>query len=336
MDINELFNSMNKINEKFNSSIFNSSLSLQLQELSKIANSGINTQTMAAFMPMSELLKSSQLDGLIESQKRISNSLSAFSSISSILQQVAIPKIPDSTVIALQGITSLQSMHYIETLKSIQNASISKLINPTFEIHKLSNLNTALNSLTSQLTQLASNNNDWEILEDYQSFVNDAVQFSDIVIENDEEQIEISLKLLFERFTFFYQKHKQSTVIFYRFIEILMMFTAVHQYYDFLQTKPELATKNNIAEIKEVQQKTFEYVKKIASNKEKNMEEYKLINKSEILLKPNKKSIEINNLPKHYLIEVLKKQPKWILIKYIDPKDGTPQIGWILRENINF
>ena len=60
------------------------------------------------------------------------------------------------------------------------------------------------------------------------------------------------------------------------------------------------------------------------------------MDKSEILLKPNKKSIKINNLPKNYLIEVLKKQPKWILIKYIDPKDGTPQMGWILRANINF
>lgn len=337
MDINELLNSMNKINEKINSSIFSSSLSLQLQELSKIANSGVNTQTMAAFMPMSELLKNSQLDDLIESQKRISNSLSAFSSISSILQQVTIPKIPDSTVIALQGITSLQSMHYIETLKSIQNAtSISKLINPTFEIHKLSNLNTALNSLTSQLTQIASNNDDWEILEDYQSFVNDAVQFSDTVIENDEKQIEVSLKLLFERFKFYYQKHKHSTKIVYQFLEILMMLTAMHQYYDFLQTKPELATKNDVAELKEAQQKTFEYVNKIASNKEKNIEEYKLFDESEILLKPNKKSIKINSLPKNYLIEVLKKQPKWILIKYIDPKDGTPQMGWIVRKNINF
>jgi len=185
---------------------------------------------MAAFMPMSKLLKSSQLDDLIESQNRISNSLSAFSSISSILQQVAIPKIPDSTIIALQGIISLQSMHYVETLKSIQNAtSISKLINPTFETHKLSNLNTALNSLTSQLTQLASNNNDWEILDDYQSFVNDAVQFSDIVIENDEKQIEIYLKLLFERFTFFYQKHKQATIIIYKFLETILMFTTIQQ-----------------------------------------------------------------------------------------------------------
>lgn len=337
MDINELFNSMNKINEKVNSSIFSSSLSLQFQELSKITNLEANTNVMAAFMPLTELLKSSQFDSFIESQKRITNNLSVLNSISSILKQVAVPKIPNSAMLALQGITGLQSMQYLESLKSLQNAtSFSKLINPTFEIHKLGNLNTALNSLTSQLTQLASTNNDWEILEDYQSFVNDAVQFSDNIIENDEEKLEISFKLLFDKFYFFYDKHKQSAIIIYKFLEILMMFTAIHQYYDFVQTKPELATKNDIAELKDTQQKTFEYVNKIASNKENNVEEYQLGNKSEILLKPNKKSTIINNLPKSYLIEVLKKQPKWILIKYIDPKDGTPQMGWTLRENIKF
>ncbi len=337
MDINELLNSMNKINEKVNSSIFSSSLSLQLQELSHKTNLGLNNQTMAAFMPMSEILKNSQFDGFLESQKKITNSLSALSSISSILQQIAAPKIPDSTIAVLQGITGLQSMQYIESLKSIQNAtSVSKFINPTLEIHKIGNLNTAFNSLTSQLTQLASNSNDWEILEDYQSFVNDAVEFSDNVIESDEEQIEISFKLLFEKFTFYYKKHKQSAAIIYKFFEILMMLTAMHQYYDFLQVKPELATKEDIAEIKKVQEKTFEYVKKIGNKKENNFEENKLISKSSILLKPNKKSSIINELPKNYLIEVLKKQPKWVLIKYIDPKDGTPQMGWTLRDNIKF
>lgn len=337
MDINELLNSMNKINEKVNSSIFSSSLSLQLQELSKKTNLGIDSATMAAIMPMSEILKSSQFDGFLESQKKMMNSLSPFSSLSSILQQIAVPKIPDSTIIALQGITSLQSMQYIDSLKSIQNAtSISKFINPTLEINKIGNLNTAFNSLTSQLTQLASQNNDWEILDDYESFVNDAVEFSDSVIENNDEKLEISFGLLLEKFTFYYEKHKQSAAIIYKFFEILMMLTAMHQYYDFLKTKPELATKKDIAELRQEQKKTFEFVKKIGINNEKNIKEQKLIHKSQILLKPNKRSSIINKLPKNYLIEVFKEQPKWILIKYIDPNDGTPQMGWTLRENIKF
>ncbi|MBW3518417.1 hypothetical protein [Flavobacterium sp. NKUCC04_CG] len=328
---------MNKINEKVNSSVLGSSLSLQFQELAKKSKLGIDSATIAALMPMSEILKTYEFNGLLESQKKTINSLSAFNSMTSIMQQITVPKIPDSTILALQGITSLQSMQYIDTLKSIQKAtSILNFINPTLEINKIGNLNTAFNSLTSQLTQLASNNNDWEILEDYENFVNEAVEFSDSVIESNDEQLEISFELLLRKFNFYYEKHKQSASIIYKFFEILMMLTAMHQYYDFVQTKPELATKNDVEELKVAQQKTFEYVNKILSNKEKNVEEYKLLDKSEILLKPNKKSIIINNLPKNYLIEVLKKQPKWILIKYIDPKDGTPQMGWILRVNINF
>lgn len=337
MNINELLNSLSKVNNKVNSSLFSSSLSLQLQELSQKTTLSLSAQTMAAFMPMSEVLKSYQFNGLLESQKKMMNSLSAFSSISSILQQIAAPKIPDSTVIALQGITSLQSIQYFETLKSIQNAtSVSKLINSTLEIQKIGNINIAFNSLTARLTQIASNNNEWEILEDYQSFVSDALEFSDNIIENNERQLEISFNLLFEKFTFYYEKHKQSGAIILKFFEILMMFTAMHQYYDFIKTKPELATKKDVIELKQVQQKTLGYVKKIESHREKNIEEQRLIHKSKVLLKPNKRSSIINELPKNYFVEVWKKQPTWVLIKYIDPKDGVPQMGWILRDNIDF
>lgn len=337
MDLNELLNSMTKINQKVNSSILSSSLSLQLQELSKKIEVGINSQTMGAFMPMSDILKSSQFNGFLESQKKMMNNLSAFSSISSIMQQITVPEIPEMTVVALQGIAGLQSVHYIESLKSIQNAtSVSKFINTTLEIQKIGNLNAAFNSLTAQLTQLASNNNDWEILEDYQSFVSDAVVFSHSIIESDDEQLTILFKFLCDKFAFYYEKHKQSSAIIYKFFEILMIFTTMHQYYDFLQTKPELATKKDVAELKLAQQNTLEYVKKIGRNNDKNVEEKTLIYKCTVLLKPNKRSTIINTLPKNYFIEILKKQPTWVLIKYIDPKDGTPQMGWISKANIKF
>ena len=342
MDINELLNSITKINEKVNFSLTNSSINSQLQELTKKSDFGINSQILGSMMPISQIIKSNQFNNFLESQKKISKSLTALNSFSTIWKQNSVPKIPDSTIAALQGIVGLQNYAYLDALKTVGNLpSITKLINPSLEIQKISNLNVAFNSITSQLTEFALTKHNWEIIDDYESFVNEAVVFSENVSESSEIEFSVHFANLFDKFKIYYEKNKETGVFIYKILGIMMLLASMHQYYDFLKAKPELATKENIAELKQdisqlkdSQKITFQYVKEFVDKKGDVRDEFKLIRKSKISLKPNKKSRVINELPRNYTIEILKQQPTWILIKYIDPHDGILQVGWIRKENI--
>lgn len=316
-------------------------LHLQLSELSTLTDKNIQSKVFSAILPSSQLLQNINFQkGLLSTQlaENISRATLPLSKLITHYDFAKI-KVPDTTLNALINIGLYQNNINQNILQSLSSLSQSQNLKiPSLEFSKIIILNTALTSLSTSIANIATLNNDWDILEEYEDITSEVISFTEEVFSDNHDDnivnIEVFFKDILDLISKYYSKYKEAGALTLRAVEIFLIFASMHQYYDFLQTKPDLATKQDIKEIKDNQKSIEKYLKETKSLNIGSAELYVLKVKSVIKLKPNKKSIDINILPKNYNINIIKIQPTWVLISYSDPKDGTLQFGYVNKENI--
>ncbi|MFP3597864.1 hypothetical protein [Chryseobacterium sp. SIMBA_029] len=343
-NIFDFLKSINDLSERAKSlNALSSSLHIQMSEMTKLSNINIQPNVLAALMPISKLITNNSFQNSLINVNKISDSINiATISITQVFHNFDFQKtnqsftISDSTLSALSKLAKQQediNKNLFGSLSSINSISIA-----ASEINKIKNLNIAFTSLSSEIAKIASLNQNWNIIEDFEDLTTDAIFLSDQLVG---EHNEVNIESFSIRFNFFlksveefYQKNKEAGIIMLFVIDVILRFAGLHQYYDFIKDKPESATKIETTELKNTQTviiSTLEEVKKQISKKNKVSYTNK---KCYIKLKPNSRAIVINELPKKYEIIILKTQPTWVLINFFDPNDGLPQTGWINAEDI--
>ena len=336
--------SINELSEKTKSlNILSSPLHIQMMEMAKLSDITIQSNSLAALMPISKIITNSNFQNSLINTNKINDNLNfAMMPIAKAIQNSNFQKIsnsfavPNSTLSAISQLASQQekiNRNLFSSLSAI--SSISLALN---EVHKIKNLNTAFTSLSTELAKLASANQNRDIIEDFENLTTEAIIFSDQLTEEydpaNSNNISVEFKSFLNSVEEFYKKNKEAGIILLCVIDILLRFAGLHQYYDFIKEKPEPAIKVEVNEIKNSQTtilKSLNEVKNQLSSKDK----ISYTNKNcQIKLKPNSRAVVINDLPINYEIVIVKTQPTWLLINYNDPKDGLPQTGWINKNDI--
>jgi hypothetical protein len=239
--------------------------------------------------------------------------------------------IPNSTIAT---ITSINRQHeqLFGNLRSITE-SLSKH-NATFT--QINSLQFALSGISAQIATIAAAKRDWALLDDFEEVTEQAIEFSNSLTETiDEAEEKRQFQILLALVVSFLARHKALGINFLLVIDIFLRMASLHQYYDFLQTKPVSATRQDIINTNIKQDTVIEYIQEI-SRQLKQVDEYRITSrKCEVRLKPNLKTTIIDTLPVGFEIVVLQVHHKWIYASYFSPKDNLPQTGWIMKKYLN-
>tara|TARA_B100002049_G_scaffold237186_1_gene226685 strand:+ start:9773 stop:10648 length:876 start_codon:yes stop_codon:yes gene_type:complete len=282
----------------------------------KIANSLSGVQMMA------ELGKS------IQQYHRIGDnpSLSAIEAITKNLSLHTKFVIPQTTI---EAITSINRKHeeLLGGLRTISEAF--KIQSPA--IAQINNLNSALSSISGQVAAIAAQQRKWEIIADYDEVTEQAVEFSENLTEEVTEEHKRQFQVLMTLVSAFVKKYGVQGLL---IIDIILRISGLHQYYDFLQEKPELPTKQEVNQIAIKQDSVVQFIEAV-NEQLKNTKEYRItIRRCEVKLKPKKKTLTISRIPKDYELIILQANHKWVLVSYFDPKDKLPQTGWVMKKHL--
>jgi len=321
---------MANIDEILRSTNFNQSLSMKLSlnfPFSEMFKAQRNmTNMMSGMNMMEEVTKSLKLQAQF--------SQPAFSAIDAINKsmdwksQFAIPK---STI---DTITSINRQHeqLFGNIKSITE-SLSKQ-NDIFA--QINSLQFALSGISGHIAAIAAAQQNWGLLDDFEEVTEHAIEFSNSLTETiDEAEEKRQFHILLALVASFLARHKALGITSLLVIDILLRMASLHQYYDFLQTKPEAATRQDIINANIKQDTVIEYIQEI-SKQLKQVDEYRITNrKCEVRLKPNLKTTIIDTLPVGLEIVVLQVHHKWIYASYFSPKDNLPQTGWIMKKYLD-
>jgi hypothetical protein len=242
--------------------------------------------------------------------------------------------IPQSTFDAINSINKNYE-HLFENL----NSPI-KFQSPDFT--QIKNLNVALSGISAKIAEIAIQQKNWSILEDFETVTEKALEFSETIDNSSEKEQQRQFEILQSLVVTFYRKHKTLGISALKVVEIFIIIITLHQYYDFLKIKPELATKENIQEITEKQDSFLKeqdsiskFIKHI-NQQLKEAKQYRITNRiCKVKLKPKIRTLTLNKLPVNFEVIVIQIHHKWVYVSYFDKNDNLPQTGWILKKYLN-
>lgn len=275
---------------------------------------------------LSEVAKSLKQSSIFNRQN-----LSAFDSFSKSMSWQAKFAIPQKTIDAISSINR-QHEQIFGNLKTLTESV--NFQSPA--IAQINSLHLALSGISGHMASMAAQHRNWSLLDDYENITELAIEFTGTLTEELKEkeqarQFQILLSLVLS----FLSKHKSLGVSALLIIDIFLRFAGFHQYYDFLQIKPELATKKELTQIGIKQDSTIFFIKQITEHL-KQVKEYRITNNPcNIKLKPKQKTIIISKLPNEFDVIVIQVRHKWVYVSYFDPKDNLPQTGWIKKKYLN-
>lgn len=261
----------------------------------------------------------------------IDPSLPAIDAVQQILNFQAKFTIPQATIDAIASINR-QNEQFLGGVKQLAEALKIQFT----EIAKINNLNFALSGISEQIAAIAAQQRNWSIIDDFEEVSKQAIEFSEILTKEPTKEATEEHKRQFEiLFTLVSTFVKKYGVLGLLIIDIILRFADMHQYYDFLQQKPELATEEELHKIATKQDSIRQFIGAI-NEQLKIAKEYRITNQGcEVMLKPKTKTLIVSKLPKDFELIVLQVNHKWILVSYFDPKDNLPQTGWILKKYLN-
>lgn len=235
--------------------------------------------------------------------------------------------IPQTT---LDAITSINRQH--EQLFGGLRAMTEALRIQSQAIAQINNLNFALSGISGQIAAIAAQQRNWTIIDDFEEVSEQAIEFSESLTEEVTEEQKRQFQVLLTLVSAFVKKYGVQGLL---IIDIILRFAGLHQYYDFLQQKPELPTKQEVNQIAIKQDSIIQFIE--AVNEElKNAKEYRITKRQcDVKLKPKIKTLTVSKLPKDFELVVLQVHHKWVLISYFDPKDKLPQTGWIMKKYLD-
>lgn len=299
-------------------------ISSQLSEMFKVQDS--IAKNLSGLSMASEIAKNMQIH-----QKMFENpTLSAIQQMSKSLNLQTKFAIPQSTLDALASINR-QHEQLFGGLRAMTEAL--KIQSPA--IAQINNLNFALSGISGQIAAIAAQQKNWAIIDDYDEVTEQAIEFSESLTEEITEEQQRQFQILLSLIIAFFNKHKTLGKVSSSVINIFLIIAGIHQYYDFLKDKPELATKGEVNQINIKQDSIIQFIGAV-NEQLKSVKEYRITNrKCEVKLKPKHKTLTVSKLPKDFELVVLHVNHKWVLVSFFDPKDNLPQTGWIMKKYLN-
>jgi len=295
-------------------------LSSQISEMLKSQES--ITKSLSGVNMMAEIAKSMQHQKMFASPTM--SAIEAMSQSISFQSKFAIPQT------AIDAITSINRQHeqLFGGLRAITEAL--KIQSPA--IAQINNLNFALSGISGQIAAIAAQQRNWSIIDDYEEVTEQAIEFSESLTEEVTEEQKRQFQVLLTLVSAFVKKYGVQGLL---IIDIILRFAGMHQYYDFLQQKPELPTKQEVNQIAIKQDSIIQFIGAV-NEQLKNAKEYRTINRQcEVKLKPKTKTLTVSKLPKDFELVVLQVNHKWVLVSFFDPKDNLPQTGWVMKKYLD-
>ncbi|ETZ20183.1 SH3 domain-containing protein [Pedobacter sp. V48] len=233
--------------------------------------------------------------------------------------------IPEST---LATIDLISKQH--RDLFGISNA-MTEIFRMGTATVQMNNMQSALKNISGQITAIATLQQRWDLIDDFEEISEQAMEITSGL--NAELPLTAEENSSFqELLTFVYsivKKHKKVGIYSILFVDMVLRIASFHQYYDFLKSRPELATKEDLGKF---ETKLFLAIQE----KLKSEKEYRIINRScRMYLKPKSKSQVLAVLPNDAEVIVLQIQGRWVYISYIDPKDNLSLTGWVMKKYLN-
>ncbi|CAN5840926.1 hypothetical protein BH24BAC1_BH24BAC1_08880 [soil metagenome] len=283
------------------------------------------TKSFRGVSMMAEIAKSMQ------QQKMFANpTLSAIEALTKSMSLQSKFAIPQTT---LDAITSI-NLHHDQLFGGIRAMTEAlKIQSPA--LAQINNLSFALSGISGQIAAIAAQQRNWTIIDDFDQVTNQALDFTvtltDEVTEEQQRQFQILLALVVS----FINKYKSLGVLALLIIDIILQAAGIHQYYDFLQEKPELPTKTEVNQISIKQDSVLHFIH-LVNEQLKQANEYRITNRiCEVKLKPKSKTLTLTKVPKDFEIVVIQILHKWVYVSYFDPKDNLPQTGWIFKKYLD-
>jgi hypothetical protein len=280
------------------------------------------TKSLSGVNMMAEIAKSKQ------HQKMFSNpTLSAIDAMSKSMSIQSKFAIPQTT---LDAITSINRQHAQLFIGLRAMTEALRIQSPA--IVQINNLNFALSSISGEIAAIAAQQRNWTIIDDFEKVTAQAIEFSESLTEEVTEEQKRQFQVLLTLVSAFVKKNGVQTLL---IIDIILRFAGLHQYYDFLQQKPELPTKQDVNQIAIKQDSIIQFIEAV-SEELKNAKEYRVTTRQcDVKLKPKTKTLTVSKLPKDFELVVLKVHHKWVLVSYFDPNDNLPQTGWIMKKYLD-
>lgn len=265
--------------------------------------------------------------GIAHQQNYYPKNIAGIDTLSKVMAiQSKLFQIPQPTLDSIKGISQMQESLF-GNLKSI--SSIFESQKP--HLAQINSLQFAMSGISGQIAAIAAKSSQWNLLDEFEDINEQAFEIansftSDIALTQEES---IRFEQLIEKIVSFYQKNKKFGVNALLFISVMVNLMNIHQYYDFVKTKAEPATKEDLMKFERKIQQSIEL-------KLKEIKEYRTTNRvSKVMLKPKTKTIIITSLPKNFDVIVLQINHKWAFVSYIDPKDNLMQTGWIMKKYLD-
>jgi hypothetical protein len=262
-----------------------------------------------------------------QQQNLIPKNIAGLDTLSKTLaMQAKLFQIPQATLDAIKGISQMQDSIFgnLKDITSIFESQKSYLA-------QVNSLQFAMSGISGQIAAIAAKSNQWNLLDEFENINEEAFEItnnftSDIALSEEES---IRFEQLIEKIVSFYQKNKQFGVNALLFISVMVNLMNIHQYYDFVKPKAELATKADIIKFEKKIQQSIEL-------KLKEIKEYRTTNRvSKVMLKPKTKTIIVALLPKDFDVIVLQINHKWAFISYINSKDNLMETGWVMKKYLD-
>ncbi|WP_091256142.1 hypothetical protein [Flavobacterium omnivorum] len=280
-------------------------------------------QNKLSAMTMSDAIFKS----IAHQQSYFLNNISGFDSLSKKMAiQSKLFQIPQPTLDVIKGISQMQESIFgnLKGITSIFESQKSYLA-------QVNSLQFAMSGISGQIAAIAAKSNQWNLLDEFENINEEAFEItnnftSDIALSEEES---IRFEQLIEKIVSFYQKNKQFGVNALLFISVMVNLMSIHQYYDFVRPKAELATKEDLVNF---ERKIQQYIEV----KLKEVKEYRTTNRvSKVMLKPKTKTIIVASLPKNFDVIVLQINHKWAFVSYINPKDNLMETGWVMKKYLD-
>src|SRR5690606_21821652 len=255
-------------------------ISSQLSEMFKVQDS--IAKNLSGLSMASESAKNMQIH-----QKMFENpTLSAIQQMSKSLNLQTKFAIPQSTLDALASINR-QHEQLFGGLRAMTEAL--KIQSPV--IAQINNLNFALSGISGQIAAIAAQQKNWAIIDDYDEVTEQAIEFSESLTEEITEEQKRQFQILLTLVSAFVKKYGVQGLL---IIDIILRFAGLHQYYDFLQQKPELPTKQEVNQIAIKQDSIIQFIGAV-NEQLKSVKEYRITNrKCEVKLKPKHKTLTVS------------------------------------------
>lgn len=236
--------------------------------------------------------------------------------------QIASYMIPNETLISIREIGKMQASIFSD-LKSISK------IGEIFQSYstQMKSMQIAMRNISCQIATISARNNNWSLLEEFESINEEAIELTNnfttnFTLTEDETK---RFQELIEKIILFFKSNKKYGTNVLLFMSVIVNIMALHQYYDFVKSKPA-ATSEDLIKFERRFNQAIE-------SKLKEEKEYRTTNRiSKVMLKPKNKTSLLNTLPKGFDVIVLQINHKWVHVSYINPKDNLLETGWIMKK----